>query len=161
MKQTARLFGFRAICLSALVIAVGAGLTGCESHVSDRDITLIELAEVRKLASSDKPEKVRFVDPRSAEEFAVGHIPGAMNVQLYDVSGRKGDLEPSMAKAEWVVVYGDDPGTAIARAMTKRLLAAGQDGTRLFAGGLSAWAASGMPVEKGGPVGTPKKPAGQ
>jgi rhodanese-related sulfurtransferase len=44
----------------------------------------------------------RLVDVRSPEEFAAGHIEGAVNIPVHELSGRMAELEP---KDRAVVVY--------------------------------------------------------
>ena len=128
----------------AIGMALASILGGCSGEVSDRDLQTIELAEARRLYAS---QSTRFVDPRPAEEFAKGHIKGALNVKPVQVTEVKTDMEPSIARAKTVVVYGDNPGTGIARVIAKRLMVAGHKGVRLYAGGLEEWRANGLPVE--------------
>ena len=44
----------------------------------------------------------RLVDVRTPEEFAAGHIPGAVNIPVQELDRRIGELEP---KENTVVVY--------------------------------------------------------
>ena len=44
----------------------------------------------------------RLVDVRTTEEFAAGHIPGAVNIPVQELDRRIGELEPKDAP---VVVY--------------------------------------------------------
>lgn len=44
----------------------------------------------------------RLVDVRTPEEFAAGHIPGAVNIPVQELDRRIGELEP---KERTVVVY--------------------------------------------------------
>lgn len=135
--------------LSVLCLVAAPFLAGCQQKISDRDIVSIELAEVRKLHAA---RNARFVDARSADEFAAGHIPGALNLQLPQVSEVKTDMEPTVARSKTVVIYGNNPGSAVAKAMAKRLMIAGHKGVRLFAGGLDEWRASNLPIETGAPA---------
>ncbi|HEX2881788.1 MAG TPA: rhodanese-like domain-containing protein [Polyangiaceae bacterium] len=36
----------------------------------------------------------RLVDVRTQEEYSIGHIPGALNIPLHDLSSRLGELRP-------------------------------------------------------------------
>lgn len=125
--------------------ALFGGLSGCNDTISDRDVTMVTLAEVRRLAGSDK---VVIVDPRSPAEFAQGHLPGARNIQLAQVTEKREELDPALAAAGTIIVYGDDPGSGVAKGMTKRLLRAGQKNARFFPGGVSEWQRSGLPLSK-------------
>lgn len=122
-------------------------LSGCGDTVSDRDIEFATLAEVRSWVQ-DKPGTAKLIDPRAPEEFAAGHLPGAQNLQLPAVSDRKDSIDPALARYKVLVVYGNDPGSAIARAMTKRLMRAGAGDVKLFGGGVVEWTRAGLPIEK-------------
>lgn len=124
-------------------------LAGCQQEISDRDIVSADLAEVRRLHAA---RSARFVDARAADEFAAGHIPGSLNLQLPQVSEVKTDMEPSVARAKTVVVYGNNPGSAVAKAMAKRLMIAGHKGVRLFAGGMDEWRGANLPIGTGAPA---------
>jgi rhodanese-related sulfurtransferase len=82
----------------------------------------------------------RLVDVRSPEEFADGHVPGALNVPLDDVLA-----EPDR--------FGADPVQMICRSGGRSAMAAAaaveQAGTPAVsvAGGTSAWIASGRAVD--------------
>ncbi len=124
-------------------MVLAACLAGCSNKVSDRDIQTIELAEARRLHGASNS---RFVDPRSSDEFVQAHIRGALNLQVAQVTELKTDMEPSVARAKTVVVYGNNPGTASARVIAKRLMAAGHKGVRLYLGGLDEWRANRLPI---------------
>lgn len=55
-------------------------------------------SEARRLVENG----ARLVDVRTPEEFAVEHIPGAVNIPVQDLDRRMGELEP---KDQPVVVY--------------------------------------------------------
>lgn len=122
-------------------------LSGCRDNISDKNIELVPLAEVRALSSGDP--SVVLIDPRSAQEFAKGRLPGARNVRLPDIADEPNAIPPELSGFSTFVVYGNDPGSAVARAMTKRLLRAGAKNAVLFSGGLSEWMAAGYPTEPG------------
>lgn len=145
--------------LSALVCVlcgISAGLGGCQDTLSDRDIEVIPLAEVRQLTS--KPQQVALIDPRSPGEFSQGRIPGAVNITLPEVEDQKDSLDPRLAGYKALIVYGNDPGSAVARAMTKRLMRAGGKNVKLFSGGLAEWSGNGLKIDRD-PAVTPIAPA--
>lgn len=129
----------------SLVIVAG----GCSQTISDKEIRYVNLAEVRKLLDSKAPNTVVLIDPRSTEEFARGHIPGARNVQLSEVSGKKDDIDPALDRFQHIVVYGDTPASGPAISMTKRLMASRYRSVRLFPGGLAEWRGANLPVKPG------------
>lgn len=140
----------RLLCGLFLCLTLAGGLTGCHDNLSDRDIETIPLAEVRQLMS--KGGSVALIDPRSPAEFSKGRLPGAMNVTLPEVRDEKDTLDPRLGAYKHLVVYGSDPGSAVARAMTKRLMRAGGKHVKFFSGGISEWIGNGLTVESDPPV---------
>jgi rhodanese-related sulfurtransferase len=79
----------------------------------------------------------KLIDVRSAAEFAVGHIPGAINVPLEQVEARAADI-------------GEGPVLMICEAGTRAAIAAGWlEGRQLVSvlqGGTAAWRKAGLPL---------------
>ena len=79
----------------------------------------------------------RLIDVRSEAEFAVGHIPGAINVPLEQVEARIADI-------------GDAPIVMICEAGTRAAIAAGwlegQHAVSVLQGGTAAWRKAGLPL---------------
>lgn len=131
------------------VALVAAAAGGCERKTRDSDIKIISLAEMKMLLDREQAGTGRgeivLVDPRPARAYEAAHIPGARNVQLPQINP-KGSGDPSLARHRHIVVYGEDPGSAVARGMTKRLMAVGHRGVRLYAGGMREWTSRGYEV---------------
>lgn len=152
MKSRTRTISARflriAACLGA-ACGVLPALGGCTPHVSDKDIAGISLAEVKELSGAPAAEKrALLIDPRPADEFAAGHLPGARSMDTTKVSGRPGETDPKLEPYGLLIVYGNDPGSGNAGAMTKKLMTTGYNNVRLFVGGLSEWKRAGLPVER-------------
>ena len=94
----------------------------------------------------EDPEYAILIDPRAPKFFAAGHLPGAVNLRLPDVR-EDDDKDAGLEKYDRLIVYGDNPGTPVAQAMFKRLLAVGYGGVRFYAQGLEEWTRSGGRVE--------------
>jgi 3-mercaptopyruvate sulfurtransferase SseA len=133
-----------------VLVAVFAGfLTGCERTTRDTDIKLISVSEVKHLVdrkAKGNQDLVILIDPRPMKYFEAGRLPGAKHLTLPDVPVRA-TVNPAISRHATIVVYGDDPGSATARGMTKRLMAVGYRGVLLFAGGVKEWAARGYALE--------------
>lgn len=132
-----------------LTVSVLCVLAGCAKHTTDADIENISLTELRSLldraSESSDGRLLLLIDPRAPASFELAHIRGARNVQLSDIP-----LEPRLPEVESfdeLVVYGDNPASGPAIAMTKRLIAAGYDDPRMFRDGLDAWRRAGFGVE--------------
>jgi len=91
---------------------------------------------------------VTIVDVRPPEEFAAGHLPGALNVPLAELEARRGKLP----RGQEVVAYCRGPYCVLAFEAVARLRAAGHAARRLE-GGYPEWKSAGLPIETGGGAG--------
>jgi len=87
-------------------------------------------------------ESVCFVDVRSEDEFKSGHVPGATCVPLDRIEGGTAELPKDK-----LVILSCQSGKRSARAHAI-LSAKGYNNLVEMEGGFSAWAASGMPVNR-------------
>jgi rhodanese-related sulfurtransferase len=82
------------------------------------------------------------LDVRQAAEYAAGHVPGAVHVELGDLPARAQD-----APAGAVVMCGHGERAMTAASLLQR---AGHDGLAVLAGGAADWAAAtGRPLQEG------------
>lgn len=95
----------------------------------------------RQLDSMLKQGRALVIDVREANEFAAGHIPGAINLPLSDF--RASQLPGSGGK---LVVLNCAAGRRSAMALDKCAAASAEVDTHL-AGGYGAWTAAGLAVE--------------
>lgn len=84
-----------------------------------------------------------LLDVRTAEEYASGHVPGAVNIPYDEISSRIGELGAD--RGDPVVVY-CEKGPRASQA-TAALTGAGFSSVRSLAGHMAAYRASGLPVE--------------
>jgi rhodanese-related sulfurtransferase len=92
-----------------------------------------------RMAKGDAP---LVVDVRTPEEFRAGHVPGAINVPYDQVAARAAELVGEHGVAMYCM-----KGPR-ARLGEQALLQAGGAAVLHLEGGLSAWQAGGLPVEK-------------
>jgi ArsR family transcriptional regulator len=119
-------------------------LPACAGSVSDKSVRRIDAPAAARAAEG----RAVFVDVRPPEEFAAGHIPGALNIRLTDIP--EDVPHPDLRGKGRIIVYGQNPGTAVATAFAKRLISSRQYGTvELFEGGFDAWRAAGGSVARG------------
>ena len=83
------------------------------------------------------------IDVRTAEEFAAGHIPGAVNIPYDQIAGRIAGVDAPHGVALYCMLG------PRARKGEKALLKSGYTPVFHLEGGFSAWQASGLPVAKG------------
>ncbi len=127
-----------------ILIANGAVVPGCAPKVSDRSIRSIGAGEVMTRYAGGA-SGVLLMDTRPEEAFAEGHLPGARNLRLKDISGERRD--PRLEGYKSIVVYAENPASASAIAMTKRLLALEYRNVLLMEEGIEGWRARGLPIE--------------
>ena len=81
------------------------------------------------------------IDVRSAEEFAAGHIPGAVNIPYEEVADRIDEVDAPHGVALYCRIG------PRARRGEAALLAKGYGPVFHLEGGLTAWQLAGLPVE--------------
>lgn len=122
--------------LAPLVIAA-ALLTGCST--SSDAITDVDVAEAQQIV--DEGNAV-ILDVRTPEEFAAGHLPGAININV-----ESGDFETQVAgldeTAETLVYCRTDNRSGVA---TDQMADLGFTEMSDLQGGIEAWAAAGASV---------------
>lgn len=94
-----------------------------------------------QLATMLRDNRALVVDVREPDEFAAGHIPGAINMPL---SGFRASALPH--PGDKVLVLNCAAGRRSAMALEKCGAAQAEVDTHL-AGGFGAWRAAGLPVE--------------
>ncbi len=128
-------------CLTILLLALSS-LTGCETTISDRDVRTATLENASRWAESD--DRTLFVDARSRADFADGHIPGALNLDLRDLEDN--GVRARLNGARRIVIYGQNPGSARPVALAKKLLKEGIKGGLVMEAGFDGWRDQGRPV---------------
>lgn len=120
-----------------------------QNRIADDKIKNITVAELSQLyaRTASEPDLLVLIDPRSPKAFKAAHVPGAKHLPLPQVPPNA-SRDPAIERHANIVVYGDNPATPTALAMTKRLLAAKYESVRFYAGGLSEWKLRGFPVEE-------------
>jgi rhodanese-related sulfurtransferase len=123
----------------ALLFALALG-AGAAARAADAPAPSISPQEIQaRMAAGDAP---LVVDVRTPEEFRAGHIPGAINVPHEQVAARASELASERGVALYCMMG------PRARLGEKALAAAGVERVLHLEGGLSAWQAAGLPVEK-------------
>lgn len=130
--------------MSAIALAFAA-LTGCQQKVSTSTIAFVSPAKVSEQLAKD-PSKHLILDARNPEAFMEGRIPGARRITVPEIDSRT--RNPNWERFGSIVVYGENPGSLAAEAVTKRLMTAGYEQVYLLDGGFDAWVASGRPVQR-------------
>jgi rhodanese-related sulfurtransferase len=105
------------------------------------DVPHIDTEAVRLLTKASEDADFQLVDVRDPEEFAVSHIPGAINVPL---ESKDEDLLTIVRSDIPVIVYCSiGYRSAI---VARRLQASGRKNVQNYVGSFFAWANSGNPL---------------
>ncbi len=134
MRRRSRKLSLVAI---AFCVALAFAQTGCGRNAISAEIPASEL-----LAGIDANAAPLILDVRTPEEFARGHVPGARNISIDELSQRVGEIADH--RAEEVVVY-CERGPRAERA-SALLAETGFTSVRLLEGHMSGWRAAGLPT---------------
>ena len=112
------------------------------SYFNDRDS--LEPISRDELIKQSRAGTVTVLDVRPTDEFALGHLPAAMNIPLRELETRLAELDP----AQEVVAYCRGPYCVLSYEAVALLRRRGFAARRLQ-DGLPEWRAAGLPVEMG------------
>ncbi len=130
MRSTAMIFG----------LVLVAALANAESPKPAEAPSIEPLALHALLASENGPQ---VIDVRSSEEYAAGHIPGALHIPFDEIAERIVEIDTPNGVALYCMVG------PRARKGEVALRAGGYTNVLHIQGGLSAWQESGLPVAQG------------
>jgi ArsR family transcriptional regulator len=104
----------------------------------------LEPVSREELLERSRMGSVTILDVRPQDEFALGHLPGAVNIPLRDLEARLGEMDPGQE----IVAYCRGPYCVLSYEAVALLRARGFKVRRLE-DGLPEWRAAGLPVEMG------------
>lgn len=122
-----------------------------ERHLADVDRLLDDYLKVKdslepvpadQLLQRARDGLVTVLDVRPPEEYAAGHVPGAINIPVKELEKRLKELDPKLE----VVAYCRGPHCVLAFDAVAKLRKKGINARRLD-GGLPEWRLEGFPVE--------------
>lgn len=121
-------------------LALGLVAAACIGETSQH--ATISPAELMNRLSGERPPVV--LDVRSAGEYHMGHVPGAINIPHRQVGARLDEL--GEAKQRGVVVYcAGGPRTEYAESVLRQ---AGFEEVYHLEGDMGGWQRNGLPVER-------------
>ncbi len=132
---------------AGFTLALALALAACGNKITDQSVLRIQTTDMAARVEASSRGRVMIIDSRNATQFAAGHIPGAVNVRLPDL--RKERWETELRKRNTLIVYGQNPGSASAIAMAKRLMEMGMKDVRLYERGFDEWRDAGLTVARG------------
>ncbi len=105
----------------------------------------LEAVSREELVERSRAGTVLILDVRPEDEFALGHLPGALNVPLRELEARLGEIDPKQE----IVAYCRGPYCVLSYEAVAQLRARGFVARRLE-DGLPQWRAAGLPTVTGG-----------
>lgn len=139
-----------------IIVLLDALRTVAERHVSDvqqlvntyltvkDDLEPIPRAELLQRA---RDGLITVLDVRPPEEYAAGHVPGAVNIPLHELEQRLGELGNQDDACREIIAYCRGPHCVLAFDAVARLRKKGMKARRLE-DGYPEWLVAGLPVEK-------------
>jgi ArsR family transcriptional regulator len=112
------------------------------SYFDERDS--LEAVSREELLERSRAGTVTILDVRPEDEFALGHLPGAVNIPLRRLEARLGEIDPGQE----IVAYCRGPYCVLSYEAVAQLRARGFRVRRLE-DGLPEWRAAGLPVVTG------------
>lgn len=131
-----------AILLAAAPLAACGSSVPTQETTGPREIGVLTI-EPRALATRlDAGEAIQLIDVRTRQEFAAGHLPGAVNIPLEEFDPA---TLPPAERQERILYCQSDRRSGIAA----ERLAQSQNTTVVhMAGGIAAWKQAGLPVTR-------------
>ena len=96
-----------------------------------------------ELLARARDELITVIDVRPPQEYAAGHVPGAINIPLADLETHLNDFDP----AQEIVAYCRGPHCVLAFDAVSTLRSKGMKARRLE-DGYPEWKRAGLPIEK-------------
>jgi protein-disulfide isomerase/rhodanese-related sulfurtransferase/uncharacterized membrane protein len=146
MGSSGNPFGQTGGGLFSVVQSSGGGCS--EEEAAQRQPTMVHTSDVEKLLA-ENPKPV-LVDVRRPQEYAAGHLPGAVNIPLSQIQQRS----ETLPKDRTIIVYESGRATgdicAASRSAGRTLLNQGFEFAyvKVYEDGLLGWEKAGQPVQQ-------------
>ncbi len=137
---------YRASGLALLVILAATGTAIAQDVVAAQDVPAVETANIgadELVARIESETAPTILDVRTPEEFAAGHVPGAINIPYTELEERYSELKLE-GSDELVVYCQSGRRAAIAEAALSEL---GFTNVRDLDGHIAAWKQAERPLE--------------
>jgi len=139
-----------------IIVLLDALRTVAERHVSDVQQLVNTFLTVKddlepiprtELLERARDGLITVLDVRPPEEYAAGHVPGAVNIPLHELEQRLGELGNQDDTNHEIIAYCRGPHCVLAFDAVARLREKGMKARRLE-DGYPEWLVAGLPVEK-------------
>jgi rhodanese-related sulfurtransferase len=121
---------------------------GSESRLAQKGARMMDLEEVRFYL--EQPGTL-MVDARSPEEFALGHIPGSLNLPADEYEAAYPKVAAKLKAAKLLIVYCSGGSCGTSEEVALKLLEGGykENSVAIFADGLPGWMRAKLPIQQG------------
>ncbi len=135
------------LLLALAPLAALVGGCGGQKKVNERDIERISTNELQRLVAQASAQDgvLILLDARTESDFRQAHLPGARNLRPARVNPELGK-DSGISRHDHIITYGEHPNSAVAKALTKRLMSTRYKGVRMYDGGVVAWRNAGLPM---------------
>ena len=107
---------------------------------------IISLEEAKALCSD---KDAVFLDARSPEDYARGHIRCAQNIPWQSFDEYIDRVFETIPDNAWIVTYCDGAHCSLSEDLAKELVSMGYEKAKVLLNGWTRWVEAGLPVEKG------------
>jgi rhodanese-related sulfurtransferase len=90
-----------------------------------------------------------FLDARSADEYAAGHIAGSRSLPYYEMDKLQATALEGLPLDAPLVIYCEGVGCELSFFLGRELKAQGYSNLKIFYGGYPEWSNAGLPIAKG------------
>lgn len=120
---------------------------GTKARLAQQGTRMMTLDEVRYYLN--QPGTL-LVDARSAEEYELGHIPGALSLPLDTFDSAYPKVSPAIVKSKLLIIYCSGGSCGTSEELAKKLtqVGVGKD-LAIFTDGLPGWMRAKLPVKSG------------
>lgn len=120
-----------------------------EARIADTagDSLIVDLAEANRLFQE---EAAIFVDARPENQYAAGHIQGALNIPWQDVDRYFVETADRLGSAPTVITYCDGESCDLSHELALFLKGMGFKDVRVLVNGWTVWRQAGLPIDREG-----------
>jgi len=128
---------------------LGLGAQGTTSGLDVPDLPRPIQIQLPKVKEFFDAKAATFVDARDPDEYASGHIPGAVSLPGEQATTDPARLEKFDPQGKPIIVYCGGGTCELSMNLGFALVAAGKHRVLVFTGGWPEWSGASYPIEKG------------
>lgn len=107
-----------------------------------------ELLRLDQALAKFQSTGITFIDAREPEDFAMGHLPGAVNLPFDYYDDYADSVLPQIPKNHEIVTYCGGADCELSLYLARQLKMEGYTTVSIFFGGYEAWQEAGLPLKE-------------